>query len=193
MSARACGIQPCGRPADYGRDVCSTHRTRIQNGLPLRDERRVESKAAMDALWSRLAPDMGADCIEWPGSRFASGYGRSSRNGQVTATRAVWIELFGPIPDGLYVCHRCDNPPCVNPAHLFLGTLADNARDRDSKGRAADLNGERNPRARLSSQDVADIRAAVASGETCLAVGLRFGVSKAHVSNIVRGKRRAVA
>lgn len=193
MSGRACNLQPCHRSAVYGHDICATHRHRIKRGLDLHDESRVQSKAAMDALWGRLSSNMGPECIEWPGSLNGNGYGRTSRLGQVIASRAVWIEVFGPIADGLEVCHECDNPPCVNPGHLFLGTPRDNARDRDAKGRNADLNGVRNPQARLSAEQVAEIRAAVAAGETRVSVGLRYGVSKAHVSNIVLGKRRAVA
>jgi len=71
-------------------------------------------------------------CWEWEGSRFPSGYGRLKR---MRAHRAVWEAVYGPIPAGLCVLHRCDNPPCVRPDHLRLGTQADNMRDRASKGR----------------------------------------------------------
>lgn len=84
-----------------------------------------------------------SDCWEWEGSRYPSGYGAVKWNGRVIgAHRLAWIEAFGPIPDGLDVCHHCDNPPCVRPSHLFLGTRSDNMRDAVSKGR---MNWQRRP------------------------------------------------
>lgn len=77
------------------------------------------------------------ECIEWWGTRDSNGYGVVKRKGRmVKAHRMVWEECFGPIPKGLFICHHCDNPPCVNPLHLFPGTAADNNRDMMEKGRA---------------------------------------------------------
>lgn len=75
-------------------------------------------------------------CWEWSGQRTAQGYGRIKIGLQpVVAHRWMWEQEYGPIPDGTLVCHHCDNPPCVRPEHLFLGTHADNAHDRNYKGR----------------------------------------------------------
>lgn len=72
-----------------------------------------------------------AHCIEWDGNIMISGYGRICRNGkQYLAHRYVWEEENGPIPEGMNVCHHCDNPPCINIDHLFLGTHNDNVQDR---------------------------------------------------------------
>jgi hypothetical protein len=100
--------------------------------------------------------------------------------------RAAWEERYGSIPPGLYVCHDCDNPPCWNLEHLFLGTSSDNAVDRERKGRGVDNRGERNAKARLREADVCLIRQRVASGELQRIVGGDFGVSQARVSAIVR-------
>lgn len=76
------------------------------------------------------------ECQEWDGS-LNSGYGRKSVKGKlVYVHRMVWEEENGPIPEGIHVLHKCDNKPCILPEHLFLGTLADNNRDRSLKGRS---------------------------------------------------------
>lgn len=78
-----------------------------------------------------------AECIEFAGWRDRDGYGQlpTAAHGTRRAHKAAWIEIHGPVPDGMVVCHTCDNPPCVNVEHLFLGTIADNNRDMSRKGR----------------------------------------------------------
>lgn len=80
--------------------------------------------------------DLLSDCIPWEKSLGGRGYGNAYRDGQVMpANRYVWEEAHGPIPDGLWVLHKCDNRACVNLDHLYLGTAADNARDMVERGR----------------------------------------------------------
>jgi hypothetical protein len=87
-----------------------------------------------EAFWaSATRPDQG--CWEWQGSK-NRGYGTFSRNGRSErAHRHAWILTYGEIPPGLMVCHHCDNPPCIRPEHLFIGTMLDNMRDAARKGR----------------------------------------------------------
>jgi hypothetical protein len=86
---------------------------------------------------------------------------------------------FGPIPQGMDVCHHCDNPPCVNPAHLFLGTRQANMLDAAAKGRTG---------VKLCMADIPVIRSLLAAGWTCSAVGVRYGVTADHIRLIRRRK-----
>lgn len=90
-----------------------------------------------DRLMSRVVKNS-RDCWEWTGTRVPFGYGILIVDGkQKRAHRVAYEEFVGPIPDDALVCHKCDNPPCINPAHLFIGTHIDNAKDRNAKGRQA--------------------------------------------------------
>jgi len=119
------------------------------------------------------------------------GYGKFTIKGRIVlAHRFSWEFANGPIPDGMNVCHNCpggDNPSCVNPAHLFLGTTLDNMRDKTAKGRQ--LLGERNHKSKLTKAQVIAIRERYDQGgisQTALA--LEHGVSTASMSVIVRRK-----
>lgn len=124
-------------------------------------------------------------CWEWAGGHTRNGYGKLyDGRGTASAHRLAYLTWVGPIADGLNVCHHCDNRGCINPAHLFLGTAADNQADMRSKGR-------QNDPVKLSDQDVTAIRAAYTGRrgqQTELANA--YGVSIAVVSLIVRGLHR---
>lgn len=133
------------------------------------------------------------DCWEYQGARTKSGYGLIvDRKTKIYAHRLCWELTNGPIPDGFQVLHRCDNPPCCNLAHLFLGTNADNVADKVRKGRARGISqpGEKNPDAKLTEQQVRDIRATYAAGSCTLQqLAHRFSVNKSTIWLIVKRKK----
>lgn len=115
------------------------------------------------------------DCHLWAASKTKAGYGFTSRGGRtMMAHRLSWELCFGPIPDGLQVCHTCDNPSCINPEHLWLGTAAQNIADRGAKGRTA--LGDKMPHAKLDAEKVRYIRTELATGRSKMSLSRELGV-----------------
>lgn len=157
--------------------------------------RHAASRARIAAFWLAVnateAAEPGA-CLEWPGYRNAKGYGWTKRKQRsLLVPRAVWIEKHGEIPTGLHVLHRCDNPPCARPAHLFLGTPAENTADMMAKGRHVAPTGERNGRTTLSEAVLDELRTRWAGGATFKALAREFRIHPVTVSRICRGLRRS--
>ena len=146
-------------------------------------------------------PELGP-CWVWTAALFRDGYGAFKADGtKVRIHRTSYAALVGPIPEGLFVCHRCDNHPCVRPSHLFVGTPVDNAADRERKGRNNPPRGERHGRythpeqtargeghgsAKLNTTKVLEIRRLASEGLTKAAIARQFGVSQALVGYIIR-------
>lgn len=131
-------------------------------------------------------------CWNWTGSHDGNGYGRIKfRQVVLAAHRASYAIRHQTNPRELLVCHHCDNPRCINPDHLFLGTDADNTADKMRKGRHRNgppLKGENNPRAKLTITQVDAIKALILKGWTNKAIAERYGVTHGAVSLIRRGK-----
>jgi hypothetical protein len=129
----------------------------------------------------------GADgCWPWNGALTSHGYGELHWQGHTRAAHRLSFETaHGPIPDGAHILYRCDNPRCVNPAHLVAGSHLDNMRDMIAKGRAVHPRGERNGKTRLTAEMALAIRQATGSYRE---IGARFGVSERAVRGIKRGR-----
>ena len=135
-----------------------------------------------------------AGCWIWTGGLTWDGYGKSSTcHGDQLAHRCAWVKYVGKIPKGLWVLHTCDNPACVNPKHLFLGTTQDNTRDMDRKGRRNPPCGERCNLHKLSIFEVRRIIQLSKEGFSQKELGERFNVDRRQISRILGGKRWRIA
>jgi hypothetical protein len=136
-----------------------------------------------ESFWQRVVRAGADECWEWQGGRDGKSYGRVGfeRKASQPAQRVAWRLTYGPIPEGMVICHHCDNPPCCNPSHLFAGTQRDNIADRHAKGRTV------NPpsRAKLTDAQVREVRRLYAGGLTQVEIASRFPVSRGNLSKII--------
>jgi hypothetical protein len=179
---KTCEVEGCERE-HYAKGLCKKHYRRLLAG----GDPHAPGRSPEERLKAKLAPqDPVTGCIEWTGTR-NRGYGYIRRDGKTIRAHRLAYELkHGPIPKGLYVCHRCDNRSCCNTDHHFLGTNADNMADRNAKGRQA--KGERSGGAKLTEADVLEIRRRLAAGESQLEISKAFGITRQHVGYIKSGK-----
>lgn len=145
-----CSVEGCEKP-DVARGWCRTHYSRWQRHGDVNDAgRRGRQPIPLEVrFWAKVRKGAPDECWQWLGAKSALGYGSIIAGSRYTgdsgprhAHRVSWELTNGPIPPGegyhgTCVCHRCDNPSCVNPAHLFLGSQLDNIADRHAKGRSA--------------------------------------------------------
>ena len=179
-----CAVEGCGSRART-KGLCNKHYLRLQNTGSLEetviigdDERR---------FWSYVEKSEDG-CWLWIGGTTRFGYGIFQlRKQTVAAHRYSYFLEHGELPEGAFVCHSCDVPPCVNPAHLFAGTAGDNNSDRDNKGRHVALVGEANGFAKLTEESVRELRRLHATGDFSYAeLGRRYGVTYQAVCNAVQ-------
>lgn len=136
---------------------------------------------------SLLTPEPMTGCWLWIGATSDKGYGKFGINYRTwVAPRVSWELHRGPIPDGMFACHHCDTPACVNPDHLFLGTVVDNCRDMTTRGRSA--RGERNSGAKLTPTQVDEIRQRLTEGASTTALATEFVVSRDAIARIGQGE-----
>lgn len=141
-------------------------------------------------------PEPNSGCWLWTGNTGVDRYGKPTygrfgvmvarrRQKSVQATKVAWELYRGPVPHGMWMLHKCDVKACVNPAHLFLGSHADNVADMVAKGRQS--RGERHKGSKVSEDGARAIRAAYADGATQSALAERYGITQIQVSHIIRG------
>lgn len=180
---RRCSVDGCEKP-HYCRDFCQMHYSRwYRHGDP--HAVTWPQGPAEDRFWSKV--EKTDTCWEWTAATM-HGYGvfGVGDNRYQRAHRFSWEMHFGPIENGLWVLHKCDNPLCVRPDHLFLGTHQDNMNDAQRKGRNA--HGERAGGARLTEGDIRRIRQLAENGMSHTAIAHEFGVHQPHISKILRGE-----
>ena len=145
-------------------------------------------KNLKDKFWSKVIKT--SNCWEWGGYKEINGYGRICINRKRYLTHRLSFKLkYGKIPNGLCVLHHCDNPSCVRPDHLFLGTIADNNKDSMLKGRKVHLIGETNGRSKLIKENIPLIRKLYNCGNITQAeLGRKFNVCLSTIGYIVNNK-----
>lgn len=161
---------------------------------PLPDGRKIPKRIPRtledikDWFWTNVETNSNG-CMNWKGPLRQDGYGTVRVNGKKrVASRVAWLLRYGSLPPDKLVCHRCDNPPCVNPDHLFLGDDKANHRDAVSKGRKYDARGDGSPVAKIHSSQINEIVRRIDTGESCRALGRELGVHHSTISSIVLGK-----
>jgi len=142
----------------------------------------MTTKERFDAKWT---PEPYSGCWLWTGSTKTGTYGAFSvKNFPRFAHRVSWELHRGDIPEGMFVCHSCDTPACVNPDHLFLGTHRDNMKDMRRKSRFP--HGEQHPNSKLTEDQVIAIRD---DNRSHVTIAGDYGVHQVHISRIKRGVR----
>ncbi|MFE9337723.1 HNH endonuclease [Streptomyces sp. NPDC007063] len=183
---RGCSVEGCPRPHRRN-GLCDLHDQRMKRTGTTDDPRRL---SLADRFWAKVDKRGPDECWPWTAVVNENGYGvmrpEGQRSGPTVKAHRVSLMLAGVDIEGHVVRHACDNPPCVNPAHLSVGSMADNSADRNSRGRTA--RGSRSGTAKLTEQQVTEIRARAAAGHLHRLIAADYGISRPNVSRIVNGK-----
>ena len=144
-------------------------------------------------FWLRVDKQSNEACWVWKGYCLPNGYGRLRWNKRLEyAHRIAYLLTYGELPGEKEVCHKCDNPSCCNPKHLFLGTHQENMQDRETKQRGVRYRGENSPHAKLTATQVIEMRRMYAASErTQESIAELFGISCGHVHRILTRKKWA--
>ena len=179
---KLCSIPNCSNK-HKSRGLCNTH---YQYWIRKQKAGDGWTECELRSFWSKVSKSPHG-CWNWTAHTDKGGYGTLSVGASPCKShRFSWMIHRGAIPEGLGVLHKCDNPRCVNPDHLFLGTNTDNTEDRDAKGRQ--VQGDRHPDAKLTSEDVKEIRSVFVprSRKTgARALARKFGVAKSTLLGVV--------
>jgi len=154
--------------------------------VPCYEKWKAAQLSTEDRFWGKV--EKSPTCWLWRAGKRRRGYGHFWVKGRgIIASRFSWELANGPIPHDLNVLHACDNPPCVRPDHLFLGTKKENYDDSFNKGRSTQPRiGKANPISRLLESEIKEIRKRYESGETQPKLGQEFGVTRSAIGKVVR-------
>ena len=162
----------------------------LKNSISGKRERKKED--IKDRFFKKIKINPENGCWEFQGALSRFGHGRIGFRLKIYLTHRLSYEIHnGPIPEGLNVCHKCDNPPCCNPEHLFLGTQNDNVLDAVKKGRMKAypvMKGERNPASKLKNCQVFQIRKELNAGVKGSELARKYKISKVQISRIKLNK-----
>src|SRR6266436_394803 len=197
LNAPTCQIEGCDKPV-LAKGLCNFHYYRKLNNRVVEAPRTVShyvntrgqsiTKTWLQSFIKEVLGPLKTPCWEWQRSKNKDGYGVIDKKDFKTdkAHRISYEVFIGPIPEGLKVLHKCDNPPCINPEHLFLGTTADNSADSVIKKRNAF--GERSGNSKLTEKDVVQIKLLLNENKLTLdEIGSQFGTDKTHIWKIKEG------
>lgn len=178
----------CGK--EFLRHICDVRRG-FANYCSHACAAKASRRPMVDRFWEKVRKTDG--CWEWTAARLPTGYGVFGVEGNDirAAHRVSWLIHYGEVPEGMLVCHHCDNRGCVNPTHLFLGTDADNMHDMIAKGRARPTGpkGVANASAKLTEEDVVTIRNRYASRQVYqYQLAAEYGVSQPVIGSVVLRK-----
>ena len=180
-----CCIEDC-ESSVVAKSLCDKHYRRLKR------KGRLDLMTEEERFWSWVNISDPESCWEWKGHKNKDGYGRFvSNKKRYVSSRFSYTISKGDIPDDLLVCHSCDNPSCVNPEHLFLGSYTDNNRDTVNKGRTNPRKGDNHPHAKITEAQVEEIKMLLESGISNKEIAERYGVSVSHIRNIKYGHRRS--
>lgn len=185
-----CYFEGCDR-VGIARGLCHGHYKQRQIGRPLAALKPARgTRTLAERFWSKVDRRGPEECWLWTASLNRAGYGTIGIDrGSALASRVSWSLANGPIPPGLDVLHSCDNPPCVNPAHLRSGTHPENMKDMAARNRNRQPKGEANGNAILNATTVVEIRQAYAAGTVSQdALAKRYGVAQSVISGVVHRK-----
>lgn len=179
----------CDRKA-HARGLCAMHYKRLVSTRPVRPTRGMST----EERFFHYVDKRPGGCWIWTASTF--GEGRYGAFGIARKTICAHVYSYiihkGPVPRGMFVCHTCDNPPCVNPDHLFLGTIQDNTKDMINKGRFRVASGDTHYKTKIKEADLPKIFE-MAKSMSQTAIAQHFGVYPSHICRILSGHKRGRA
>lgn len=180
-----CAVEECRLPI-RAREMCSSHYQKWARRTPRADRKPASTPGPEQRFWAKVSK--GEGCWIWTGGTASSGHGKFavSQARRIGAhSYSLELALGYPAPPGTECCHRCDNPPCVNPAHLYFGTRLQNVRDAWERGRVQV--GEDRPSAKLREVQVVQLREEYARGSDVDELAAAYGIAVSTIRGIVLG------